>query len=229
MNLRTLLDYSSSGLRYVARYIKRLNSSIMSLYLLLKSSLSLMALGCNIVWGRIQASLRARISLSKFVIHWSNLSILCWVRHYRPVSLWAKLLANVQTMFNYGASIGFLITNHDVGLCTIRSFTSRVPSFSYILKFSLIPSCVVDSSIRFLILSIPVISGHPHDIFCIVDASYCLRLPFLIHLLTTSILNVSWRKLNCVLVPLWVSPHRIRVDCRRCIGPLRIWILNWHN
>jgi hypothetical protein len=70
---------------------------------------------------------------------------------------------------------------------------------------------MINGSIRFLILAVPFVLRCSHGIICETTFPDCLRLPFLCYLLwlSTRILDVSWRKLDGVLVS-WLSYN---TDC----------------
>jgi hypothetical protein len=201
---RLLNNLSSSWFWHSASNIKWLNSTIVSLYLLLESSLCLMAGGwSNIIWRN--TSLWTSISSCKFVLNIWHLTIFCCLRH-NLCSLRTKLLTNMQSIFNDWSSVWFLITDHPIWLCPWLSFTICISTFSDILKFSLVTSdgiCMVNGSVRFLVLSVPIIPGDSHIGIILEVLSNILRLPFLCNLLSTRILNVSRRKLNSVLVTSW--------------------------
>lgn len=202
VNLRRLLNYSTSWFGHSISDIKRLNSSIMILNLLLETSLSLMALWSsnNVARSSVHVSFsRADISLSKLVLNNGHLSILGWVWHGSASDSWTKLLADVQSILNYWPSVGFLVTDHSVWLRSIWSLSVCISAFSNILKLSLVISIweviMINGSVRFSILAVPFVLRSSHYI-ALTD---CLRLPFLCHRLLLP-LNVSWRKLNGVLV-----------------------------
>ena len=169
----------------------------MGLYLLLVSSLSLMTRGWNII-GR-HTCLWTSISIAKLILDCRHLTILSRIRH--DLSLWAQLLADMQTVFNDWSSVWFLITDHTIWLSII--FAVGVSSFSDVLKFSLVTTYrVINCSVRLLVLPIPFVLRGSHVTF-LETFSNSLRLPFLSYLLSTRILNVSWRKLNSILVSCW--------------------------
>ena len=203
MGLWRLLHDTSSWFWNTSRDIKRLNSSIVSLYLLLETSLSLMARRWDTsTWSCVDICFRAEISLAKLILDSSNMRILGWVWHYLSTNSWTKLLTYVQSILDYWSPVWFLVSDHGVRLRTSWSFSICISPFSDILKLSLVTSCVImiDCSIWFGILRIPVISRSSHDIILEVF-SYRLRLPFLGHwLLRTRILNVFRWKLNGILV-----------------------------
>lgn len=124
----------------------------------------------------------------------------------------------MQSIFDYWASIWFLITDHAIWLST--RFSIRISAFPYVLEFSWISTYrVVNSSVRLLILPIPLVLRSSH-VFTLKALADGLRLSFLSHVLSTRILNVSRRKLNCVLVSCWtwvsLSLHlsyHIRINC----------------
>lgn len=182
------------------------------------------------------------ISLSKLVLNICYLTVLCWIGHYLS-TLWTKLLANMQSIFNYWSSIRFLITDHSIWLSVWLSFAICISALSNILKFSLVTTSIIrmiDGSIRLLIWSIPFVLRSSHDIILIV-VSYGLRLPFLCHLLSTRILNVSWWKLNGVLITrrAWISlglhlSHHIWIDSCWSIFDILLsitilGILHWYD
>ena len=173
-----------------------------------------MTRGWNIIRGH--TCLWTDISICKLVLHIGNLWILSWARH--DLSLWAKLLAYMQTIFNDWSSVRFLITDHAIRL-GVAWFAVGVSSLSDILKFSLVTShWMINRSVRLLILPIPFVLRGSH-VITLEAFSNSLRLPFLCHLLSTRILNVSGRKLNGILVSSWswVSlclhlPDQVRVN-----------------
>lgn len=154
----------------------------------------------NIVRGH--TCLWTDISIGKLILHIGNLWILSWTRQY--LSLWAKLLAYMQTIFDDWSSVRFLITDHTIRL-SIAWFAVGVSSLSNVLKFSLVTShWMINRSVRLLIvLPIPFVLRGSHVIITMEALSNSLRLPFLRHLLSTRILNVSGRKLNGILVSCW--------------------------
>lgn len=209
----------------------------MGLYLLLKSSLSLMTRGWNIIRG--YTCLWTDISICKLILHIGNLLILSWTRH--DLTLWAKLLAYMQTIFNDWSSVRFLITDHAIWL-SIAWFAVSISSLSDVLEFSLVTSHrMINCSVRLLVLPIPFVLRGSH-IVTLEAFSNCLRLPFLSHLLSTRILNVSGRKLNGILVSCWswVSlclhlPDHVRVNsCRGIFNVLLsvvciLIIFHWYD
>ena len=169
----------------------------------------------NIVRGH--TCLWTDISIGKLILHIGNLWILSWTRQY--LSLWAKLLAYMQTIFDDWSSVRFLITDHTIRL-SIAWFTVGVSSLSNVLKFSLVTShWMINRSVRLLvILPIPFVLRGSHVIL-LEALSNSLRLPFLSHLLSTRILNISWRKLNGILIPCWTwvslclhLPNHVRIN-----------------
>ena len=213
LNLRWLLNNNTSWFWHSVCDVKWLNSTIMSLDLLLEPSLSLMALwkSNSIIGSGVHVGFCiAVISLSKLVLNNSHLTIFCWVC-YSPCNSWTKLLADMQSILNYWPSEGFLITDHSVWLRSIWSLSICISPFPYILKLTLVVSIgkvsiVINCSIGFGILAVPFVLGWFDVIICVATFIYYLRLPFLCHqlLLPTRILNVSWRKLYCVLVS-WLT------------------------
>ena len=204
----------------------------MGLYLLLVSSLSLMTRGWNII-GR-HTCLWTSISITKLILDCRHLTILSRIRH--DLSLWAQLLADMQTVFNDWSSVWFLITDHTIWLSII--FAVGVSSFSDVLKFSLVTTYrVINCSVRLLVLPIPFVLRGSHVTF-LETFSNSLRLPFLCYLLSTRILNVSWRKLNGILLSCWTwvslclhLPGHVRVNsCRGIFTIICILIIfYWYD
>jgi hypothetical protein len=98
VNLWRLLNNASSWFWQRVGNVKRLDSSIMSLNLLLESSLSLMAWlrSNNITRSGINVRFcRTDISLCKLVLYNRHLPIFGWVWHDRPYTSWIKLLADM--------------------------------------------------------------------------------------------------------------------------------------
>lgn len=203
LNLWWLLhNYTSSWLWHLVWNVKGLNSTIMCLYLLLKSSLSLMTSWRNtsIIWSWIYIVLWANIS-RKFILYRWNFIVLWRVWHNLSHAIWTKLLAYMQSILNYWSPVGFSITDHNIRLSSTLSIS--ISTFPDILKLSLIIThviWVINSSIGLSALAIPVVSRRSH--LFKVAFSNGLRLPFLCYwlLLSTRILNISRRKLDSVLV-----------------------------
>ena len=175
MDLWRLLHYlTSSWFRNLTSDIQRLHSTIVSLYLLLEPSLGLMTRRWNIIWRHI--GLWAHISICKLILDIGNLTIFGGIWHY--LSLWAKLLTNMQAILDYWSSVRFLITDHAIWLGA--GFSIGVSTFPDILKLSRVTSdCVINGSVRLLIiLTIPFVLWGSH-VALLEALTNSLRLPFL--------------------------------------------------
>ena len=117
----------------------------------------------------------------------------------------------MESILNYWPSEGFLITDHGVWLRSIWSLSICISSFPDILKLALVISIreiiiLINCPVSFNILTIPFVLRSSHCIMSDSTFADCLRLPFLCNRLwlSTSILDISWRKFDGVLVP-WLA------------------------
>jgi hypothetical protein len=120
-----------------------------------------MSWGWHITRSTIHIILGAEISLAKLILNIGYWSIFGAVRHDGTANSWAKLLTNMQSIFDNCTSVGFLIPDDCVGLRAAGTLAIGISSLSYILKFPLITPHVigmVNSSVWFSVLPIPVVS-----------------------------------------------------------------------